>query len=213
MRLPRPSRRSWRRPGELRRVLVVYCHPLDDSLIGAARGCVEAGLARAGAEVRLRDLYAEGFVPELSADEHLTHTQPGVAPELQGHADDLRWADTLVFVYPTWWSSQPAMLKGWIDRVFAAGVAWELPDGADRLRPMLRNVRRIVAVTSHGSTKLMNAAQGESGKRTLFRSVRSMCHPLARTHWISFYGVDVRSDGDRSEFLDRVEDEIASITG
>jgi NAD(P)H dehydrogenase (quinone) len=193
-------------------VLVIYCHPLDDSLIGAARRRVEAGLASAGAEVRLHDLYAEGFVPELSAEEHRTHTQPGVVAELASHADDLRWADTLVFVYPTWWSGQPAMLKGWIDRVFAAGVAWELPEGADRLRPMLRNIHRIVAVTSHGSTKLMNAAQGESGKRTLFRSVRTMCHPLARTHWVSFYGVDVRSDEDRSEFLDRVERRVAELT-
>lgn len=194
-----------------RRVLVVYCHPLNDSLIAAARDQTLAGLADAGAEVRLRDLYNEDFSPELTADEHRTHGQSGVVDELQSHADDLQWADTLVFVYPTWWSGQPAMLKGWIDRVLACGVAWELPEGANRLKPKLRNVRRIVAVTSHGSSKLINSVQGEGGKRTLFRSVRAMCHPLTRCHWIALYGVDVRSDSERTAFLDRVQRSVAKI--
>lgn len=194
-----------------RNVLVVYCHPLDDSFIAAARDRALAGLADTDATVRFHDLYAEGFSPELTADEHRNHVRPGVADELQTYADDLRWADTLVFVYPTWWSGQPAMLKGWIDRVFAAGVAWELPEGANRLVPRLRNVKRIVAVTTHGSSKLINSAQGEGGKRTLFRSIRAMCHPLTRCHWIAFYGIDNRSDDDRAAFLDRVQRSITRI--
>lgn len=194
-----------------RRALVVYCHPLNDSLIAAARDRTLAGLADAGAEVRVRDLYAEGFSPGVTADEHRTHTVEGVTDELQPHADDLAWADTLVFVYPTWWSGQPAMLKGWIDRVFACGVAWELPDGANRLKPKLRNVRRIVAVTSHGSSKIINSVQGEGGKRTLFRSIRAMCHPLTRCHWIALYGVDVQSDSQRAAFLDRVQRSVTKI--
>ena len=70
-----------------------------------------------------------GSTPAMSADERRTHKEPGVAPELQRYADDLAWAEALVLVYPTWWSGQPAMLKGWIDRVWVAGVAWELRDG------------------------------------------------------------------------------------
>ena len=72
-----------------------------------------------------------------------------------------------MLVYPTWWSGQPAMLKGWIDRVWVAGVAWDLPPGANVLRARLRNVRRIVVVTTHGSSKLVNALEGEAGKRTV----------------------------------------------
>ena len=73
-----------------------------------------------------------------------------LASDPQRYADDLRWAQALVFVYPTWWSGQPAMLKGWIDRVWVAGVAWELPPGADMLKQLLTNVRRIVVVTNNG---------------------------------------------------------------
>lgn len=195
-----------------RRVLVVYCHPLGNSLIAAAHQRVISGLEASGADYRQRDLYEEGFQPELSADEHRTHVETTVASDIQPHADDLRWADTLVFVYPTWWGAQPAMLKGWIDRVFAAGVAWELPAGSNRLVPRLRNIRRIVAVTSHGSSKLINSLQGEPGKRILFRSIRAMCHPLARTHWIALYGVDNGGDGTRQKFLERVEARIEKIS-
>ena len=54
-------------------------------------------------------------------------------------------------VYPTWWAAQPAMLKGWIDRVWVRGVAWDLDSrrrATPRLRPGLRNVCLIVAVTT-----------------------------------------------------------------
>ncbi len=169
------------------------------------------GLRASSAEVRVHDLYREGFVPELSTDEHRTHVEPGVADDLRQHADDLRWCDTLILVYPTWWSGQPAMLKGWIDRVWASGVAWELPEGANRLRPTLRNVRRLVAVTSHGSSKLMNSLQGEGGKRTVSRSLRTMCHPLVRTHWLAFYGIDADDANRRNAYLDELAAKIQRI--
>ena len=89
------------------------------------------------------------------------------------------------------------MLKGWIERVWVNGVAWELPAGANRLRGRLRNVRRIVAITSHGSSKLINALEGEVGKRMVTRTLRSLCHPLTRTTWLAFYGIDTATDEQR----------------
>jgi NAD(P)H dehydrogenase (quinone) len=141
----------------------------------------------------------------MSCDERRTHKEPGVAPELQRYADDLRWAQALVLVYPTWWSGQPAMLKGWIDRVWVAGVAWELPPGADVVRPLLRNVRRIVAITGHGSSKLVNALEGEAGKRTMTRSMRAMCARRTRTTWCAMYGLDTAGGDARERFLEKVE--------
>jgi len=192
-------------------VLVIHCHPCAEGFIPSALERVRDGLTASGADVRIHDLYRERFVPELSADEHLAHLVPGVPDDIRQHADDLRWCDTLVLVYPTWWSGQPAMLKGWIDRVWACGVAWELPEGANRLRPRLRNVRRLVAVTSHGSSKLTNSLQGEGGKRTLSRSLRAMCHPAARAHWIAFYGIDTASEDRRRRFLDGLAGRIERI--
>jgi putative NADPH-quinone reductase len=187
------------------RVLVVFCHPTHESLVGAALERSITGLERAGHEVRVCDLYAKGFRAEMSADERLTHKTPGVAAELRPYADDLAWAEALVLVFPTWWSGMPAMLKGWIDRVWVAGVAWEPSDEATRIRGRLRNIRRIIAVTTHGSSKLINALEGETGKRTVTRTLRSMCSWRTRTTWCALYGVDTGDRGQRERFLGRVE--------
>lgn len=186
-------------------VLVVYCHPVTESFVAACRDRVLAGLAAGGHAVRLTDLYADGFEPAMSLAERAAHADPGVAPELQRYADDLAWAHALVLVYPTWFGGQPAMLKGWIDRVWVAGVAWELPEGKSVLRPLLTNVRRIVVVTTHGSPKYVNALQGEGGKRTAFRSIRLMCSKRTRTTWCALYGLDRASAERREQFLERVE--------
>lgn len=193
------------------RTLVVYCHPDPESFVAAVRDRALAGLDRAGHEVRVNDLYADGFSPELTAEEHRTHAAPSISPELDGYADDLRWAETIVFVYPTWWSGQPAMLKGWIDRVWGSGVAWELPEGASVVKPLLHNIRRLVVVTTHGSSKLMNALEGESGKRTVTRSIRAMCSKRTRTMWCAMYGLDTATEQQRVEFLDRVENTLATL--
>lgn len=188
-----------------RRVLVVLCHPDPESYVAALAARAVSALRAGGHEVRLTDLHVDGFSPELAADEWEHHLEPGSHPAVQHHAEDLSWCDTLVLVYPTWWSGQPALLKGWIDRVWASGVAWELPDGANRIHGRLRNVRRIIAITTHGSGKLVNAFEGEAGKRTVTRSLRVLCHPLCRTNWWAIYGLDVADSHHRQEFLDRIE--------
>ncbi|MDO8364093.1 MAG: NAD(P)H-dependent oxidoreductase [Actinomycetota bacterium] len=188
------------------KVLLVYCHPCETSFTAAIRDRALAGLHAAGHEVRMTDLYAEGFNPELSAWERTNHlSPPDTKPDIAEHAANLRWCEALVLVYPTWWSGQPAMLKGWIDRVWVAGVAYELPPGANRIRPALGNVRRIIAITTHGSSKWVNMLQGEGGKRVVTRSLRVLCHHFARTNWLALYAIDRCTDADRLAFTARVE--------
>lgn len=194
------------------RVLVVFCHPTRSSLIGAALERGVAALEAGPHEVRVCDLYADGFQPVMSADERRAHTAPQIAADLQSYADDLVWAEALVLMYPTWWSGQPAMLKGWIDRLWVGGVAWELPAGAKQIRGRLRNIRRIVAITTHGSSKLINALEGETGKRTMSRTMRSMCSWRTRTTWCALYGVDTGDEHGRRRFLDRVERTLSKLS-
>ena len=188
------------------RTLVVYAHPLDDSFIAAARDRAILGLRSAGHEVRLTDLYADGFEPALPLDEWSNHlADPTTKPAVAGYIDDLRWAESLVLVYPTWWGGQPAMLKGWLDRVWIKGVAWDLKPGSARISPRLTNIRRLTAITSHGSSKAVNMVQGESGKRVLTRSIGFACNRFRRTTWCALYGIDAATDADRATFLDRVQ--------
>lgn len=192
-------------------VLVVYCHPDPGSFVAAVRDRALTSLADGGHTIRTTDLYASGFDPCFDGHDRRTHLEPGTAPGLRDHADDLTWCDALVLVYPTWWSGQPAMLKGWIDRVWVNGVAWTLPAGSTRIRPLLRNVRRIVVVTTHGSSKFVNALQGEGGKRVVARALRSLCNRRCRTAWVAMYGLDTATATERTAFLDRVERRLAKL--
>lgn len=194
-----------------RRVLVVLCHPDPDSFVAAIAARAGETLTAAGHDVRLTDLYRCGFEPEFTADERRRHLEDGPDPSLTEYTRDLQWCDTLVLVYPTWWSGQPAMLKGWIDRVWVRGVAWELPPGANRLHGRLGNVRRIVAITTHGSSKFVNALEGESGKRVVTRSLRVLCHPLCRTSWWAMYRLDVATPKARARFIERIERRCARL--
>lgn len=188
------------------KVLVVYSHPIEGSFASACRDRVLAGLAAGGHEVRLNDLYADGFVPELSAWERTNHLEPpDTKPDIASYAADLRWCEALVLVYPTWWSGQPGMLKGWIDRVWVAGVAYDLPEGANRIRPRLQNVRHLVAVTTHGSSKFVNMLQGEGGKRVVHRALRVLCNRVTRTRWVALYRIDRCSAEQREAFLAKAE--------
>ena len=198
------------------RVLMISAHPSPGSFLSTTRDLVLADLNDAGHEVRHRDLYNEKFNPVFSAFERTNHNAPialktSEFPELGGHIEDLQWCEVLVLVYPTWWSAQPAMLKGWFDRVLTRDVAWELPEGAARIRPLLTNVTRLLVVTSHGSSKFINAVQGESGKRIALRSVRLMLNMRTKTRWIAVYGMDGKTDKKRVAAMGRVRRRVKRV--
>lgn len=195
------------------KVLVISAHPSQESFVGTLRTEVLDELSELRHEVRHRDLYAENFNPVFSAYERLHHVgdisvKLQHLPDLQSHVADIQWAEALVLVYPTWWSGQPAILKGWIDRVLMNEVAWVLPEGAARIRPLLTNIRKIVVVTTHGSTKFVNALEGESGKRTAFRSIRLMFHRRTRCYWIAMYGLDHVPHSNRRKLVTTVRRRI-----
>ena len=105
-----------------------------------------------------------------------------VGPEWSGYMDcptntasvaaevaDLRWCDTVIFVYPTWWCGLPAMLKGWLDRVLLPEVAFHLPDAQNRtIRPGLRHITRLGIFTTCGASWWLTALIGAPGKRSAF---------------------------------------------
>jgi putative NADPH-quinone reductase len=196
------------------RTLVVYCHPDPESFTAALRSAAVEALSERGHEVRVRDLYGDGFDPRFSADERRTHLRPGSHPSVAAEAEELHWCEHLVLVYPTWWSGQPAMLKGWMDRVWVRGVAWDLHHRNDaRVTPRLTNVRRITAITTHGSSKWVNVLEGEGGKRTVTRSLRSMCRRSARTSWIAMYGLDTATPQQRDAFVAKVRRKLSRVSG
>src|SRR5688572_6694028 len=128
------------------RILVLYAHP-DPASFNAAlhRTAVEA-LVRAGHEVDDCDLYAEQFEPLLSLDERRAYHDPAAnRTPVESYVRRLEQADALVLVYPVWNFGFPAILKGFLDRVFLPGVSFRLEGG--RVKPNLANITSIAAIT------------------------------------------------------------------
>ncbi|MEO8135214.1 MAG: NAD(P)H-dependent oxidoreductase, partial [Betaproteobacteria bacterium] len=96
------------------RCLLVYSHPVERSYCAALRDRAVKALVAAGHEVRVLDLYAENFDPVMSRQERIDYHTPAVNEQpVASHLRLVKWAQALIFVYPTWWYGLPAMLKGW----------------------------------------------------------------------------------------------------
>lgn len=170
--------------------MIVHAHPAADSLNRALVAAAITGLAGSDA--------AHAPSPPISASLY-----DGDDPT----ADDLRAVETLVFVYPTWWGGPPAMLLDWIERRLGPWI-----DGAPSEPSPLSSVRRLAAVTTHGSPRLLNRVTGEPGRRLLATSVRSLCAPGCRWQWIAYYGVDADDDVSRADFVAQVPADLRSFT-
>jgi NAD(P)H dehydrogenase (quinone) len=122
------------------RHFIVHAHHEPSSFNAAMTREAVAALTGAGHEVIVSDLHAMGFDPvsdrrnfrtvkdprRLKQQEEEAHASQaaGFVPELQAEMDKLAWCDVLIFQFPVWWLGMPAILKGWVDRVFAAGRAY-----------------------------------------------------------------------------------------
>lgn len=144
------------------RVLIVFAHPEPRSFGGALRDLAVATLREAGHEVVVSDLYAEGFNPVAGPADFTTRADPDrlelgaeqahaartgtFAPDLKREIDRVLAADLLILLFPFWWYSVPAILKGWIDRVFAFGVTYDF--GRTWNRGPMAGRRAMLAFTS-----------------------------------------------------------------
>lgn len=130
------------------KVLVVYTHPNPKSFNHALLEEVRAGLTEAGHEVKVKDLYALGFKTSLDGEDFGQILQGKTPDDVLREQADILWAEGLVLIYPVWWFSAPAALKGWIDRVFLNGFAFEF--GPQGPRGLLKHGKALVLNTTGG---------------------------------------------------------------
>lgn len=195
------------------RLLFIHAHPVAESFNTAlCKAAVDAAREK-GHEVRLIDLNAEGFNPVMSAEERRGYTEDVPIPaDLVPHVEALQWAEGLILVYPTWWYSQPAILKGWMDRVWRPGITFTLRTETEPLRGALLNIRLIGVVTTFGSAWwFWTFLIGAPGRKIILRGLRFCTHPRTRTFWLGLHDMDAQTDWTRRRYLDRVRDRIARI--
>jgi NAD(P)H dehydrogenase (quinone) len=195
------------------RVLVVYCHPVVESFAAAAHATVLRALRDGGHEVTDVDLYAEHFNPVMSRRERLDYQNTERNERLVKRYDEqLVGSEALVLIYPAWWYGMPAMLKGYFDRVWLPGIAFDVtPDGAISTE-RLKGLRRIAVVTTYGgSWWLVRFAMGDPARKIIGRAVKALCARDCKVMWFAHYNMDRAKPPQLARFLDRIRRSIARL--
>src|ERR1700722_14396761 len=195
------------------RVLVIYCHPVAESFAAAAHRTLLEALIEAGHEVTDVDLYAENFDPVMSRQERLDYLDTDRNERaVKRYDEQLAAADAIVLVYPAWWYGMPAMLKGYFDRVWLPGVAFDVTPDGRVLTERLQRIRRIVVVTTYGGPWWMvRIALGDPARKIVSRAVRALCGRGCRGEWYIHYNMDRATPRRLSRFLDRIRSGIGRL--
>jgi NAD(P)H dehydrogenase (quinone) len=184
------------------KVLIVYAHPNPLSLNAALKDHAAAVLQREGHEVQVSDLYAMKWKAVADADDFPSRTNSSPlnlitasgeaytngtqAKDIAAEQEKLLWANAIVFQFPLWWFGVPAILKGWIERVYAYRFAYGYRDGTNAHRygeGILAGKRALVSVTTGGP-------EVDYGPRGINGPLDQLLFPL--THGALFYpGMDV----------------------
>ncbi len=195
------------------RCLVVFCHPSETSFGAAILETARTAIRGAGHELRVIDLYRERFDPVLSTEEwhsYLPDTARNIAA-LRDHVEAMQWAESLVLIFPTWMYGPPAMLKGWLERVWLPGVAFEIPRGRNkRVTGLFRNIRRFTVVTTSGSPMWWLYLIRDPCRSLFARGYRVLFHRRCRIRWLQLYSMNHSTDIRRRNFLDRVGRALAA---
>lgn len=105
--------------------LIVLGHPNPESFCSSLTKELHDFLISQGDEARIRNLYEIGFNPVLSANDFSAFADNTTPDDIKIEQEYIKWADHIIFIYPVWWGAMPAILKGYVDRVFSEGFAYE----------------------------------------------------------------------------------------
>jgi putative NADPH-quinone reductase len=187
------------------RVLVLFAHPLETSFGAALHREVVAALRSRGHEVDDCDLNVEGFDPVLTRQDRLqyhdtTVNRARVAP----YVDRLLAAEALVLVFPVWNYGYPAILKGFIDKVFLPGVSFTLGEDGG-WTPILHKIRRVAAVCTYGGDRWRTVLMGDPPRRIFNRSLRALVAVNAKRRYLAHYDMNRTTPEKRARFMRKVK--------
>lgn len=188
--------------------LIVIAHPLEESYNHAVAERIIERLEASNYEVHVHDLYAQDFNPVLSSEE--MKRKFSLDSGIQAHYERLESADVIIFVHPDWWGAPPAILKGWIDRVFSPGIAYDY-EGAEFMVkdkiPLLTGKKAGVFITSNQEkfgASLLNL------RDFWVRQVLQFCgieDPVCEI----FYDIRHSSFAQRQQWIDKIDQMVAEM--
>lgn len=191
--------------------LIVRAHPLEENLTRRFSDFASGRLEATGHKVSLIDLYAEDFDPRLTAAERGSYYADKYDRSgMERHIEALGAAEMLVLAFPTWWFGPPAIMKGWLDRVMAPGVAFDHGRDFGPIEPKLLGLRHVVTITTLGSPWWVDRlVLRRPVRRVLKTAVFGGCAPNARFTYLPFY----RAETATADRIARFETRIARTIG
>lgn len=185
---------------------------MGNSLNAHLAAVAEVAARDAGWQVTLRDLYASGFDPSLSAEERASYYTGFAGDGIATEQAELAAAEILILVFPTWWSGFPAILKGWFDRVWAPGTAFDHSPGFGPMRPRLEGLREVLAITTMGGPAWVDwLILRRPLRRILKWGIVRPCAVQARVGWRCLYQAETIDPGRISRFEATLRADINAI--
>ncbi len=179
--------------------LIIYAHPNPKSFNHAIKEKIETKLKSEGNEVETRDLYAFGFDPVLKGAD-LVAFKAGKTPEdIRKEQDYIRACETIIFIHPIWWFGQPAVLKGYIDRVFSYGFAYT--SDKNGLKGLFTDKRAVIINTTGGTEEdYRDNGFKDALAKTMDIGIFSLCGIKVTLHKF-FHAVPAVSSDEREKML------------
>ncbi len=191
------------------RILVLFAHPVETSFGAALHAKVVATLRARGHDVDDCDLNVEGFDPVMHRRDRIEYHDTKVnRSRVAPYVERLLAAEALVMVHPVWNMGFPAILKGFIDKVFLPGVSFTLADDGS-YSPCLHNIKRLSAVCTYGGDRLRTFIMGDPPRRVFKRALRAIVAPGARLEYLAHYDMNHTKPERRAAFLKTVEANFA----
>jgi NAD(P)H dehydrogenase (quinone) len=144
--------------------LIILAHPCEDSFNAAICNEVKNHLTSKNYEVKIRDLYKLKFDPVLIEDNHTKFYQNNLPRDIYLEQNEITWAENLIFIFPTWWSGMPSILKGYFDRVFTNGFAFRFTE--KHVEGLLKDKKAVIFQTASSSEEFMKPSQLVSSMET-----------------------------------------------
>ncbi len=189
-------------PRSIMNVLIIFAHPNPRSFNRAILETVDSTLCERGHVTRIHDLYRMQFRAVLESDDLARNWRGDLPEETLREQEAVRWAQGLVFIYPIWWFGPPAILKGWIDRVFTRKFAFEFT--ASGMRGLLTQERALIINTLGGDEALYRREHWhELLVRPMAEGVLGACGVRNVGHQ-AFYEVPTVSHAERQAMLEEV---------
>lgn len=185
----------------MKKILILMGHPNKDSFGNALADAYQSGAGKANAEIRRMNLADLNFDPLLHKGYKEIQT---LEPDLQKVQENILWAEHLVFVYPIWWGNLPALVKGFVDRVFLPGFAFKYHKDSPWWDKLLKGKTARLITTSDAPNFYFNWIIGKPAHKAMKKATLEFCgiKPVKIT---SFGSVRFADDARRKKWLEKVE--------